>query len=242
LLKQGRYVNSWSIAAVTLLLNWQVVFIAVGDQIIRNARGGRAAQQLSWTVFLANIGENFAWVLQGWGVNDPVVVIARIPGLFFDQIVFWQMLWSTEEAQRKGKLFVWLKYAMTGFVLSVAAVTVVPLFFLPQLRSALIPEGLKWFTGVIWIASAIGWALQFWKNKKSDVLTGRDFSPKIPILVQFFLASWLLNEYYNGHTGFQMYFINGIALTINTVLLVQSLNYVRLWRKVSRLKPGWHSA
>ena len=233
LLKQSNYVNSWFVAFITLFLNWQVVFLAVGDQIIRNYRSGRASQQLSWTVFLANIAENFAWVMLGWGVNDPVIVVARVPGLFFDQIVFWQMLWSTEEAEKRGKAFVWLKYAMTPFVVAVAAVTIAPLWFLPRLQAGYIPQALKYFVSSVWLWSAAGWVLQLQKNKKSDVLTGRDFSFKIPLLVQFFLASWLVNEYFNGRTGLVMYLINGIALVINTALLIQSFMYVRLWRKIS---------
>ena len=234
-LHQAAFVNSWVVAFITLFLNWQVVFLAVGDQIVRNWRSGRADKQLSWMVFLPNIVENFAWVLLGWGVSDPVVVLARIPGMFFDQIVFWQMLWTTKEAERKGKFFVWLKYGSIIFAFSVAAVTVVPLFLLSELRAGQVPKLLKYFTGSVWLVSALGWAMQFRKNQKSDVLTGRDFSPKIPILVEFFLASWILNEYFNGHTGLAMYLINSVALVINTVLLIQSFHYVRLWRTVS---PG----
>jgi hypothetical protein len=203
----------------------------VGDQILRNWKSNRASEQLSWNVFLANISENVAWSLLSWSVGDPVIIIARGPGLLMDQIVFWQMLLSTQEAQEKGKALVWCKYALAPFMVTVFSVAAVPLCFLSQIRTDQNTAALKWIVGVLWLWSAAGWMLQIKKNKQSGILTGRDFSPKIPVLVEFYLASWLFHEYINGRTGITMYVTMGVALVINTTLLTQSLYYYTLWQR-----------
>jgi hypothetical protein len=229
LMKAG-YIRSWDTPFITISLNWILVVIAVGDQIVRNHRFGHASRQLSWNVFLSNIFENTAWVLLSWGVGDPVIVVARWPGLIFDQIVFWQMLFSTAEAKQKGRTYVWLKYALLPCLMTVTALAIIPICFLSIVRAPEIVAALKALTGVIWLWVATGWVLQIYKNWKVGIETGRDFSFKIPILVQLYLASWILHEFFNGKTGVTMYIINGAALAINTILLIQCWHYNRLWQ------------
>ncbi len=224
------HVSSWQTPLITIILSWAVVTIGLGDQIAKNSRSGRASDQLSWNGTLANMSENITWSMLSWSVGDPVIWLARAPGLLLIQIIFWQMLFSTEESERKGKVFVWLKYAAVPFLLTAVAVIFIPVYFLPLIRQRDAIVVLKSLTGAMWFWSACGLFLQIRKNMKSGVKTGRDYSLKLAALVEFSIASWLLHEFVDGHTGATMYLTMSISLSLNTVLLIQAVYYIRRWQ------------
>jgi hypothetical protein len=225
---------SWREPFITICLNWLVVMVGVGDQIRRNAKSNRAAEQLSWNVFLSNIAENMAWALLSWAIREPIILIARGPGLLLDQVVFWQMLFSTKEAKARGKAYVWGKYALMPVVATVLVVAVVPIWFAPHVQTEGSVAALKIAVLLTWLWTTIGWVEQIVKNNLSGKLTGRDFSLKIPLLVELYLASWLFYEFRQGRTGWLMYATMGTSLAINTFLLIQSLRYAWAWNKSER--------
>ena len=217
-------------AAFYIWTTWFLVAAAVGDQILKNFRSGRAADQLAWNTFLSNLVENMAWVLLSHATGDPIYLVSHLFGITFDQFVLWQMIASSRAAARFGPFRALLLYASMPFLLVLFSLVGVPYFF-PEIRS---PAG-EYLAGAATLAtwgwSAVGWGLQIHRNWKVGVLTGRDFSLWIPVLLEISLLSGILNELLSGTNRAVPYLIFSVGLVINTILMTQCLYYWRRWRE-----------
>jgi hypothetical protein len=212
---------------------WVLVVVAVGSQILLNHRSGRAHGQLNPHLFISNWLENVGWILFTWTTGDPVYLITRFAGLWFDQFIFLQILLSSPSLSAIKRRDTILTYCLPSFLISLFILCGVP--FLPAtiIKAPLTKAAVSAFVSIIWIYVALAWIRQIVRNKVVGVISGRDFSILIPLLIEIFLIFTLINEYQSGTNRILPYLTMGISLIINTVITIQTSRYWYLWNKLS---------
>lgn len=212
---------------------WVLVVVAVGSQILLNYRSGRAHGQLNPHLFISNWLENVGWILFTWTTGDPVYVITRFAGLWFDQFIFLQIILSSPSLSGTKRRDTILTYCLPSFLISLFVLGGVP--FLPAtiIKAPLLKAAVSAFVSIIWIYVAIAWIRQIVRNKVVRVVSGRDFSILIPLLIEIFLIFTLINEYQSGTNRLVPYLTVGISLIINTIITIQTSCYWYLWNKMS---------
>jgi len=126
-----------------------------------------------------------------------------------------------------------LTYCLPSFFISLFVLGGVP--FLPAniIKSPVTQAAISTFVSIIWIYVALAWIRQIVRNKVVGVVSGRDFSILIPLLIEIFLIFTLINEYESGTNRLLPYLTMGISLIINTVITIQTSRYWYLWNKLS---------
>lgn len=212
---------------------WLLVTVALGSQIVLNARSGRAYGQLEPHVFLSNWLENVGWILFSWTTGDPVYLVSRFAGLWFDQIVFWQILISQKGGTPRERRLRIVVLAGPPFLVSLFALIGIPLLFAEIMQKSWMHTTVSSIIGIVWLYVVLSWVRQLKKNRSVGVLSGRDFSLLIPLLIELFLLFALLNEYLSGSHRIVPYVTMGISLLVNTALLIQSALHHRAWLKLT---------
>lgn len=220
-------------AFLTIYSYWMLVTIALGSQILLNFRSGRAHGQLDPHVFISNWLENAGWILFSWTSGDPVYLISRFAGLWFDQIVFWQILVSQTTGSLRKRLPRFLLFAAPPFVGSLGVLFGPPLLFSDHVQQPGIHTTVSSLVLIVWLYVVVSWVQQFQRNRAVGVLSGRDFSLLIPLLIEIFLLFALLNEFLSGAFRFVPLVTMGISFAVNTALLIQSQLHYRAWHRLT---------